>query len=214
MLYLPNGSVVAIASTYDALDDISAITNASEAVATLEASHGVLQGDIVEITSGWAKLNGRIARAKTVSTNDVTLEGINTTSTTNYPAGSGVGSVRVVSAWTQISQILESTAAGGEQQFYNYQFLEDTDSERQIPTIRSARSLQFTVADDATLPHYAILDAADQDRIPRALRLTMPSGAVVFYNGYVSFNKTPTLTKNEAMALVVTLSLSAEPTRY
>lgn len=214
MIFLPNGSTISIATGYAVVRTMSAITNATEAVATLAASHGVLANDIIEVTSGWAKLNSRVAQVKSVTTNDVTLKSINTTNTQLYPAGSGTGSVRVVSGWTQISQILDSSAAGGEQQFYTYQFLEDTDTERQLPTIRSARSISLTVADDPTLPHYAILDAADQDRLPRALRLSMPSGAVIYYNGYVSFNKTPTLTKNEAMALNVTFSLAAEPIRY
>ena len=214
MIFLPNGSTMSIATGYAAVRAMSAVTNATEAVATLAASHGVLANDIIEVNSGWAKLNSRVVQVKSVTTNDVTLKAVNTTNVQQYPAGSGAGNVRVVSGWTQITQILDSSAAGGEQQFYNYQFLEDTTDERQLPTIRSARSISFVLADDPTLPHYAVLDAADQDRLPRALRLAMPSGAFIYYNAYVSFNKTPTLTKNEAMALNVTFSLTSEPIRY
>ncbi len=57
---LPNGSIVSIASTYGTLKTMSAISNAAEAVATLEASHDVVENDILEITSGWSKLSGRI----------------------------------------------------------------------------------------------------------------------------------------------------------
>lgn len=210
---LPNGAVISIASSYGTSSAMSAITNASEAVATLAAAHGVVENDIIEITSGWSKLNGRIVRADSVSTNDVTLEDINTSSTTRYPAGSGTGSVREISAWTQISQVLESTSAGGEQQFTTYQFLED-DTERQIPTNKSAQSLTLSVADDPTLAHYSVLVAASDDRLPRAIRIQLPAGGVIYMNGYVTFNKTPTLTINEVMACQVTISLVAEPTRY
>ncbi|AKJ28841.1 phage tail protein [Caldimonas brevitalea] len=210
---LPNGATVSIASTYATLKNMTAITNAAQAVATLEASHGVAVSDILEVSSGWSKLNNRIVRASAVATNDVTFEGINTTSTSRYPAGSGTGSVRKITAWTQITQVLDSSTSGGEQQFTSYSFLED-DTERQIPTVKSAQSITFNVADDSTRPHYTVLVTADEDRIPRAIRVVLPTGAVLYYNAYVTFNKTPTLTKNEVMANQVTLSLVADPTRY
>src|SRR5688572_21317980 len=144
---LPNGALVAIASGYGAAKAMTAVTNASEAVATLAASHGVVEGDFIEVTSGWSRLTDKIVRAGTVSTNDVDLEGINTPSTTVYPPGSGTGSVREITGWTQLSQILESSSTGGEQQFLDYQFLE-ADSAKRIPTFKAPAGLTFRVADD------------------------------------------------------------------
>ena len=46
------------------------------------------------------------------------------------------------------------------------------------------------------------------------MKITLPSGAVLLYNAYISLNKTPSLTVNEIMAVEVTLSLLAEPVRY
>jgi len=210
---LPNGATIAIASAYGSSKTMSAISNATEAVATLEASHGVIENDILEVTSGWSRLNGRIVRADSVSTNDVTFEDINTASTTRFPAGSGTGTVREITTFTQISQVLEVATSGGEQQFTNFSFLED-DTERQIPTQRSPQAMTLTIGDDVSLAHYAVLVAADEDRLPRAIKVTLPSGSVLYYNCYVTLNKTPTLTKNEVMGLQVTLSMVAEPTRY
>jgi hypothetical protein len=210
---LPNGSTVAISSGFGTAKTMSAITNAAEAVATLEASHGVVENDILVITSGWSRLNGRVARADSVSTNDVTLEDIKTSDTGRFPNGGGAGSVKEVTGFTQISQMLEISTEGGDQQFTTYSFLED-DTERQIPTQKSPVSLTMQIADDQSLAHYALLDAADEDRQPRVLRVILPSGAVLYYNGYVTLRRTPTLTKNEVMALQVTFSLVAEPTRY
>jgi hypothetical protein len=210
---LPNGATVAIASTYGASKTMSALSNANPAVATLEASHGVIVNDILVVTSGWSRLNGRVLRASAVATNDVSLEGFNSTSTTTYPSGSGIGSVKEVTAWTQITQILETSSSGGEQQFVTYSFLED-DAEHQIPTVKSPVSFKFKIADDATLAHYAVLDAADLARTPQAVRLVLPSGSIVYWNAYVTLSRTPTLTKNEVMGLEVTMSLVAEVTRY
>lgn len=210
---LPNGALVAIASGYGAAKTMSALTNASPAVATLEASHGVIVGDFLEVTSGWSRLTDKIVRASVVSTNDVSLEGVNTLLTSIYPAAGGTGTVREITGWTQLSQILSSSSNGGEQQFLEYQLLEG-DAQKRIPTFKNAAGLSFTVADDPTLAGYILASAANDDRLPRAVKITLPSGAVLVYNAYISLNKTPSLTVNELMAVEVTLSLLAEPVRY
>lgn len=209
---LPNGAVVAIAATYGSAVPVTAITNANPAVATATA-HGLTDGDLIEVTSGWSRLNSRVVRVANSDTNTFELEGINTTDTNLYPAGGGIGSVKAIATMTQITQVLEFTTSGGEQQFVTYSFLEE-DVEHQIPTVKSASSFAMTIGDDATLPWYALLSTANDDRVPRAVTVTLPSGSLIAYNGYVTLNKTPTLTKNEIMGLQSTVSLTSEPVRY
>lgn len=210
---LPNGALVAIASGYGAAKTMSALSNANPGVATLEASHGVIVNDVIEVTSGWSRLTDKVVRVSAVSTNDVSLEGQDTSLTSIYPASGGTGTVREITGWTQLSQILTSSSSGGEQQFLEYQFLE-SDAQKRIPTFKSAAGLSFSVADDPTLAGYILASAANDDRLKRAVRITLPSGAVIYYNAYISLNKTPSLTVNEIMAVEVTLSLLAEPVRY
>ncbi|MHA6885723.1 phage tail protein [Ralstonia pseudosolanacearum] len=210
---LPNGTTFAIAASYGPAKAFTAITNAKPAKLS-SVAHGFAKGTVLEVTSGWARLNDRVARADVVTADAFALEGVDTTNANVYPAGTGIGSVRAVQTWQQISQVMQSAASGGEQQFYSYSFLEDTGDERQIPTIRSARSYALTIADDPALPQYALLEAADEDREPRVVQMTLPGGAPIYFRAYVSFSKVPTTTKNEAMALTVTLSLAGEVTRY
>lgn len=210
---LPNGAVFSIASAYSSPKTVSALTNAKPPVATSTA-HGLTNADVVEVASGWSNIDGRVARVSGSTTDSLSLEGLDTTDTTKFPAGTGTGTVRKVSTWQQISQVLDSTSSGGQQQFYNYSFLEDSGDEKQIPTIRSARSIALTIADDDSLPQYTLLAAANEDRLPRAIRFQLPSGSVIYFRAYVAFSEMPTTTKNQAMALTVTLSLTGEPTRY
>lgn len=210
---LPNGSLVAIASGYGASKTMSALTNASPGVATLEASHGVATGDIIEVTSGWSRLTNKIVRAGTVATNDVPLEGINTTSTTTYPAGSGTGSIREITGWTQLTQILSTSSSGGEQQFLEYQLLE-SDAKVRVPTFKNPAGWTLQIADDASLGGYQLAATANDDRLQRAVKITLPGGSLIFFNAYVSLNKTPTMTVNEIMACEVTFSFLAESVRY
>ncbi|MEH6483025.1 MULTISPECIES: phage tail protein [Pseudomonas] len=209
---LPNGAVVAIAATYGSAVAVTAITNANPAVAT-STTHGLADGDLIEVTSGWSRLNSRVVRVANSTTDTFELEGVNTTDTNLYPSGGGTGSVKEISAFTQITQVLEFTTSGGDQQFVTYSFLEE-DVEHQIPTVKSASSFAMTIGDDASLPWYDLLSAANDDRVPRAVTVTLPSGSLITYNGYVTLNKTPTLTKNEIMGLQSTVSLTSEPVRY
>lgn len=214
-VFLPNGSTIAIAGTLAVEKLVSAISNASPAVAT-SADHGYSAGDIVLLRSGWTSLQDRVARVSTPTEDTFALQGVSTEDLKRFPVGLGAGGARVVPAdgWTAISQILDTTNSGGDQQFYTFNFLEDTGDQRQIPTKRTPRQIQLQVADDPSMPHYEVLSAADADRLPRILRLTLSSGALIYYAAYVSFNKVPTLTQDQAMALTVTLSLASEPTRY
>lgn len=209
---LPNGALVAIASGYTAATaTFTSVSNAAPPAVLV--TNTFVTGDFVEVTSAWSRLTNKIVRLAAASATGFSLEGIDTTLTTIYPAAGGLGTARKVSGWTQLSQILSSSSSGGEQQFLQYQLLEG-DAQKQIPTFKNAAGLKFSVADDPSLAGYILASVANDDRLPRAVRITLPSGAVILYNAYVSLNKTPSLTVNEIMACEVTLSLLAEPVRY
>jgi hypothetical protein len=208
---LPNGITLALATAYGSNISVSAVTNANPAVCTA-AGHGLVNGDLVEFTSGWAKANNRIYRVSLASTT-FALEGLDTSSTTLFPAGSGTGTVRKLTTLTQISQILDISSSGGDMQFANYSFLEN-DYETQLPTQASAQSITISVADDQTLAGYIALKAAAQTRALTGLKATLPNGSILLYNGYVSFDETPSMTKNQVMACKGTFSLQGRPVRY
>lgn len=208
---LPNGALIAIASGYSAAVDITALSNASEALAT--AANTLAAGEFVEITSGWSRLTDKIVRVKTPTASNFVLEGYDTSSTSIYPANGGTGSFRKVTGWTQIAQVLETSTNGGEQQFLEYQLLE-ADAQKRIPTFKSPAGLEITIADDPSLAGYQALSVANDDRAQRAVRVTLPNGSVLLYNAYVSVDKTPSLSVNQIMAVKATLSFLNEPVRY
>ncbi|MBA3588302.1 phage tail protein [Methylibium sp.] len=210
---LPNGSTIEIGSAVGTVKNITALTNASPAVAT-SVAHGFTVGDYLIITSGWSRLTDRLVRVLTAPTVDsFTLEGINTTDTGVFPAGSGVGTAQKVTTFTQITQILTTASQGGEQQFLSYQFLED-DSQKEIPTTKTAGGFNFSVADDPSLAGYIALASANDDRVKRALRVNLSNDSKLCYLGYCTLNETPTLTVNELMACEATVRFLNKPTRY
>jgi hypothetical protein len=207
------GTTVAIASAYAAAKTMSAITNATSAVATLEASHGVVLNDFVEITSGWARLNGRIAKATNIATNDVTLGGIDTSSTARYPSGSGAGTVREISTWTTIGQIARAiNVSGGEQQFADITTLEDV-IDKQIPTRRSPVQVRLPLFFDPALSYVSSVRTASDTAVPTAVRMTFPNGSVLVANAYWSYQEVPTI-EDETLRTSIDLAFVALPTIY
>lgn len=210
---LATGTQVSIAATYGTTFTISAITNATSAVATLSAAHGVVVGDIIEITSGWDLLNGRLVRVSNVSTNDVTLEGIDTTSTTNYPAGSGTGSGRKVATWTSITQIQSVDTSGGDLKFADITTIVDR-TEKQMPTVRSAVNLNFTVFDDPSQTWYSAANTASTNNTVIGMRLVFPNSSRLLANGYLSLQTTPKISANAPLTAQLGFSAVAAPVRY
>lgn len=213
-IQLPDGSLLSFGTTLGASKTMSAVSNASEAVATLEASHGVVENDILILTSGWLKMNKRLARADSVATNDVTLEDINTADTAKFPAGSGVGSIKEVTAWTQIPYIKDFQGSGGEQQTVTEEFL-DSDDQYEFFTSKTPRRYNCGVAyQGPTATHFPLLRAASDARTETAFRIVFPDGSVTYFLAVPSFDVVPTVNKGQVQVNNLVLLVRAEPTTY
>lgn len=210
---LADGSQLSIAASYGTQFTITAITNANPAVATLSAAHGVVVGDIIEITSGWPGLDGRVVRASVVATNDVTLEGVDTSDTTSYPAGSGTGTGREVATWAACSQVLTVSDEGGDQQFWEYQFM-DQLIKRRIPTVQDPVSLNLEMANDASLTWLTHANASRDTQTVRAARLVFRNSSRILFNAYWSPGQFPKIELGTGLRRAVTLAITARPAEY
>lgn len=209
---LPNGSTFQVGATYGAPISVTSISNAAEAVVTT-ANNTYAVNDIVELTTGWSRLNGRAFRVKAATATTVTLEAINTTSTVLYPVGSSSGSIRKVMTWVEIPQITTVEFSGGDQSMLDVQFLAD-DFQRQIPTVKSAISMTLTVADDPAQAFVPVVRSADELRTLQVARLNLVSGGMILYPAYITMSNTPTVSVNELLANTITLAVQGTPTRY
>lgn len=209
---LPDGAIVTLSTTLGSAKTVSALTNANPGVATSTA-HGFVNGDIVLMNSGWSNLNQKAVRVAGSVANAFNLDGIDTSLTSLYPAGSGTGSASLVGGFTQISQIMGLTTQGGDQQYATFSFLEQ-NFETQLPTVFSAQSISIEIADDPSLSGYIALKAAADARAFRVLKLQLPDGSFILYYGQISFNETPSLNKGQVMVVKATFALQARPVRY
>ena len=209
---LPNGVLFSLATAYGGNLNVTIATNANPPVLTSTA-HGLANDDIIEANLGWQKLAGRVFRVSGVTANTFNITGEDTTNVLDYPAGTGVGTVRKVTAFTQITQVTDLSTTGGEPNYATYEFLEN-DYESQIPTGSSAQSIELTIGDDPSLAGYIALKGASNTRSVRALRAVYPGGGTTYYNGYAFLNETPTLSKGNINVVNASFSLLNKPVRY
>jgi len=216
-VYLPNGSKFYIAATYGADKTFSSASNASECVLSFAADPSLAANDIVEVTSGWEEIDGNYYRVKSVSGSGpylATLEGLDTQSTTVFPSGGGAGTVREVTAWTEITQVETPNTSGGEQQFVNYQTVA-MSRERRLPSNRTAQGLQLTFFDDPTLAWYAtVLAASNDNQNSYGMKIELKSGARIYTGGYWSLQKMPSMQANTPMKANIDVAIVNDLTRY
>ncbi|CBA05312.1 TPA: phage tail protein [Neisseria meningitidis] len=209
---LPNGATVHIATALAAEKKATVATNAAECVLTV-AGHGFANGDLVLFKSGWGKLNERVFQIGDVKADTFKLTGIDTSNADEFPAGSGIGAVQKITDWVQVSQIVEFSTSGGEQQYVDFGFLED-GFDQQIPSTKSAMSMSIKIADDTSLSGYKAAAKCSDKGGKWPLKVVLKGGGLICYNGYPSMNKTPELVRNQVMAVTLSYAISGEVNRY
>lgn len=192
MSQVPTGSTFYVASTIAAAKTVSTVTNATEAVVTSTA-HGYSNGDIVIMFSGWGRLNKRAFRIKSVTTDTFVLEGCDTSSTTFFPAGSGVGTVQKISTWTQVTTVMNPKTNGGDPKKVTYKFIE-SDVEYSINDGFAATDYEIELdADSIGGAGYTALKSLTDLQTDTVLRIITKSG---------SFNLIPcTVALNESVQM-------------
>ena len=215
---LVNGTIPAIGATFGTSTNITAITNAASAVATFAAGHGIVVGDYVEITaSGWPLLANRVFRASAVSTNDVTLLGADTSSTTLYPAGAGAGSTgRRIITWVAIQQVNADglTVDGGEQQFEVGQYI-DASLQFRFPTLKTPINAEMIVDDDQSMTHWSTVLAAQAALTNYPVRFAYPSASgFAVGTGIFTVSAAPALKGNQVQKRTINVALAGLFTEY
>lgn len=213
MAQVPTGSTFFIASAFAASKTTTIVTNATEAVVT-SAAHGYSNGDIVEITSGWGRLNRRNFRIKSVATDTFVLEGADTSSTTYYPAGTGIGSVRKVSTFTQLTTIMNPQSTGGDPKTVTYKFIE-SDVEYSINDGFTATSYTLELdADSIGSAGYAALKTLTEVQTDTCLKIVTRNGALIFQPCTVALNEAIRMQDGQINRVNVSFNGNNRLTRY
>ena len=213
MAQVPTGTTFYIASTYASSKTTTIVTNATEAVVT-SAAHGYSNGDFVEMTSGWGRLNRRVFRVKSIATDTFVLENGDTSNTTFFPAGTGIGSVRKISAFTQITKVMRPTSSGGDPKTVQYKYVE-SDVEYSINDGFSATNYSMDIdADGIADAGYLALRALTDVQTDTCLKMVTRSGSIVLIPCTVALNETVSLNDGQINAVKAAFNGNNRPVRY
>jgi hypothetical protein len=213
MAQVPTGTTFFVASAIASLQATTIVTNATEAVVTC-TGHGYANSDIVEITSGWGRLNKRIFRIKSVAANTFVLEGADTTNTTFFPAGTGIGFVRKITTFTQITSVMNPQSNGGDPKTVNYKFVE-SDVEFSINDGFSATNYTLELDADAIGgAGYNALKTLTDVQTDTVMQMVSRNGARIFVPCTVALNESVRLQDGQINRVSVAFNGNNRLTRY
>jgi hypothetical protein len=210
---VPTGTIYAVATVFASSVTVTSISNATEAVVTATA-HGYSNGDYVEITTGWGRLNKRAWRVKSTATNTFVLEGANTTNTEFFPSGSSAGSVRKVTTFQQISKIMNPQSSGGDPKNITYKYLEsDVENTKNDGFTAVQESFEID-ADEIGGAGYTALQTLTDVQSDTILKKTLKSGSIILVPCTVALNENVRMQDGQINRCVVSISANNRPTRY
>jgi hypothetical protein len=189
MAQVPTGTTFFVATAYGAAKTVTAVSNAAEALVAC-ATHDYTNGDFVEVTSGWGRLNRRVFRVKSViAATSFVLEGADTSNTNYFPAGTGTGTVRKISTFAQITGVMSPSSSGGDPKTVTYKFIE-SDVEYSINDGFSATSYAIDLdADTIGSAGYTAMKTLTDVQTDTCLKMVMRSGSIMLVPCTVALNE-------------------------
>ena len=213
MATLPSGTLLSVATAFATAKTVTGISNAAEAVVSCTA-HGYQVGDIVQIYSAWGRLNRRAVKVKSVLTDSFVAEGIDTSNTEFFPSGSGGGTVRKVSTFTQISKYLNSNSSGGEPRTVTVRFM-DEDVETTLNDGFTAVQETFDIdADQYGSGAYTALRNLSEVQSDTILKKTLKNGSVIYTPCTIALNENVRMADGQILTNTVSISGNGRITRY
>lgn len=203
--YFPEGSKFYFSTTFGAAKSVTAVSNASPAVATSTA-HGLLDGDEVLFTSGWEDATDTVFRVDQLTADTFALMGLNTTNTNFYPTGSGAGEARKVSTWVEIPQVFGISTSGGDARFTTISPLAKRN-DINVPTGFNAMSITVTLGHDHANANYQQMLDISRTLEKVAFKMVLSGGAVAYGYGYMSASEAPQFNRNQANQVNAAITL-------
>lgn len=199
-------------STFAAAKTVTAITNASPAVAT-STTHGLTTNDEVVFFSGWEDASDTMYRVTQLTADTFNLLGLDATSTTLYPAGSGAGTVQKVGTWSTIPQVLTIGTSGGDPKMTTISPLARRTAIN-VPTGFNATTITLSLGYD---PANAVIQA--MLGISRTLervgfKMLLGGGGSTYGFGYMAVSEVPMLSSGQTNQTTCVLTLLGKAMSY
>jgi len=210
--FFPEGSSHQFSQTFASAKTITALTNANPAVATSTA-HGYATNDEILLTSGWEDATDTVYKVTVIDANSFSIQGLDTSNTSFFPAGTGTGSAQKLSGWTSIPQVLTISSSGGDARFTDVAPLSKRNGVK-IPTGFNATSVTLTLAHDASNANYQAMLGISRTLSKVAFKQVISGGAVTYGYGYMSASEMPKLNNNQVNTVDAALTVLGRSISY
>lgn len=210
--YFAEGSKVQFTQTFASAKTITAATNTNPCVMTSSA-HGYATNDEILLTTSWEDATDSIYKITVIDANSFSVAGLDTTNTSYYAPGSGVGTAQKASAWTDIPQVLSISSSGGDARFTDISPLSKRNSIK-VPTGFNATSVTLSLGHDAAQAGYITMLGISRNLSKVGIKQVISGGAVTYGYGYMSVSENPKLNVNQANTVDAALTILGRTVSY
>lgn len=191
----PPGTKIFYSATLAAAKTVTAVTNASPAVAT-SAAHGLIDLDPVLFASGWQDANNTVFEVDQLTVDTFGLTNLNSLDTNIYSATTGIGSVQKVSSWVEVPQVLDIKGNGGGIKYGTISPLGSRQDTKQ-PIGFEAVGVDIKIGYDATNVTIQTMQALTRVFSKVAIKLVLPGGGRVYGYGNIACSEFPEIGSKE-----------------
>lgn len=210
--FFPEGSSNQFSQTFAAAKTITALTNANPAVATSTA-HGYATNDEILLTSGWEDATDTVYKVTVIDANSFSIQGLDTSNTSFFPAGTGTGSAQKLSGWTAIPQVLTINSSGGDARFTDVAPLSRRNAVK-IPTGFNATSVTMSLAHDPSNANYQTMLGISRALTKVAFKQVISGGATTYGYGYMNVSEMPKLNNNQVNTVDAAITVLGRSISY
>ena len=210
--YFAEGSKIQFTQTMAGAKTITVATNANPCVMT-SVAHGYTTGDEILLTTGWEDATDSVYKITVLTADTFSVSGLDTTNTSFFAVGSGVGTAQKLSSWLDIPQVLTISASGGDARFTDISPLSKRNSIK-VPTGFNATSVTLSLGHDAAQANYITMLGIARNLSKVAIKMVISGGAVTYGYGYMSVSETPKLNVNQANTVDAALTILGRTVSY
>lgn len=209
---LPEGSSQQFSSTFATAKNITAITNASPAVASC-VGHGYADGDEILLLVGWEDATEAIYRVKSLTVDTFSILGLDTSTAALFPVTGGKGTAQKVTGWQVIPKIENINTSGGDPKFTEANPLARKRGIK-IPAGFNPISLAIEIGYDPTDEAYLDMLKISRESTPVAFKQVIKGAGTTYGYSYLSVSDFPKLSKGKVNVVDATASLIGAATSY
>ena len=210
--FFPEGSSQQFSQTFASDKTITALTNANPAVATSTA-HGYATNDEILLTSGWEDATDSVYKVTVIDANSFSIQGLDASNTSFFPAGTGTGSAQKLSGWTSIPPVLTINSSGGDARFTDVAPLSKRNAVK-IPTGFNATSVTLSLAHDASNANYQTMLGISRTLTKVAFKQVISGGATTYGYGYMNVSEMPKLNNNQVNTVDAAITVLGRSISY